>query len=129
MKTAEVMQRGVVSVSPELPVAELEAFLTSEEISGAPVIDTNGKLLGIVSQTDVIRALSEEASVDLRDLLTPDLTVDNIMTSSVLTVTEDDEIPDLARKMLDGGVHRAIVVSGDDVTGIVTSFDLLRLLL
>jgi CBS domain-containing protein len=123
------MQRGVVSVSPELPVAELEAFLTSEEISGAPVIDTNGKLLGIVSQTDVIRALSEEPSVDLKELLTPDLTVENIMTSGVLTVTEHHEVPDVARAMLDAGVHRAVVMSGEDVVGIVTSFDLLRLLI
>jgi len=123
------MQRGVVSVSPELPVAELESFLTSEEISGAPVIDTNGKLLGIVSQTDVIRALSEEPSVDLKELLTPDLTVENIMTPGVLTVTEDAEVPELARAMVDAGVHRAVVMDGDDVIGIVTSFDLLRLLL
>ena len=44
MKVREVMQKGVVSVSPELPVSELEAFLTSEQISGAPVLDDMGRL-------------------------------------------------------------------------------------
>ena len=129
MNASDVMEKGVVSVSPELPVAELESFLSSEEISGAPVVDDTGKLLGIVSQTDVIRALSEESSDALHELLAPDLTVEQIMTSSVLTVTEDEDVKRVARKLVDGHVHRAIVVDGDGVSGIITSFDLLRLLL
>jgi CBS domain-containing protein len=129
MKASDVMEKGVVSVSPELPVAELESFLSSEEISGAPVVDDAGKLLGIVSQTDVIRVLSEESSDALHELLAPDLTVEQIMTSSVLTVTEDEDVKRVARKLVDGHVHRAIVVDGDGVSGIITSFDLLRLLL
>jgi CBS domain-containing protein len=128
MRTQEIMQSNVLTVSSELPVAELETILTGEEISGAPVVDPNGELIGVVSQSDVIRALSQEASTALRDLLTPDLTVDDIMTRKVLTVTMDDDARQVARKLLDAGVHRAVVVDDDGVCGIVTSLDLLRLI-
>ena len=129
MNASDVMVKGVVSVSPELLVAGLEAFLSSEEISGAPVVDETGTLLGVVSQTDVIRVLSEESSDALHELLAPDLTVEQIMTRSVVTVSEDEDVKSVARKMVDGHLHRAIVTNGDGVSGIITSFDLLRLLL
>lgn len=127
MKARELMETAVVSVSPELPVAELEAFLTAEEIHGAPVVDRDGKLLGVVSQTDVVRALSEESSLDLRELLAPDLIVEQIMTPQVLTVDVDEDVVEVARKMADGHMHRALVVDGDGVQGIITAFDLLRI--
>jgi len=127
MSISDVMQKGVVSVSPELPIAELETFLSSEEIGGAPVIDNTGKLVGVVSQTDIIRALSEEG--DLYEMLAPELTVEDIMTESVLMVPTDAEVKDVARQMVDARVHRVLIADDDGVCGIVTSFDLLRLLL
>lgn len=127
MRVEDVMQQGVVAVSPELPIAELEAFLASEEIGGAPVLDQNGKLVGIVSQSDIIRALSEEG--ELHNLLAPELSVEDIMTASVLTTTADEEIKILAKRMVEARVHRALVVDAEGLAGIVTSFDLLRLLL
>ena len=129
MNASDVMVKGVVSVSPGLLVAEFEAFLSSEEISGAPVVDETGTLLGVVSQTDVIRVLGEESSDTLHELLAPDLTVEQIMTRSVVTVSEDQDLKSVARKMVDGHLHRAIVTNGDGLSGIITSFDLLRLLL
>ena len=128
LKARDVMQTGVITVDPESPLLDVYRLFVSDEIHGAPVVDDTGKLLGIVSQTDVIRVLSEESSDALRELLAPDLTVEQIMTSTVLTVTEDEEVKSVARKLVDGHVHRAIVVNGDGVSGIITTFDLLRLL-
>jgi CBS domain-containing protein len=127
MVISDVMQKGVVSVSPELPIAELEAFLSSEEIGGAPVIDGTGKLVGVVSQTDIIRSLSEEGH--LYEMLAPEFTVEDIMTASVLTVPTDADVKDVARQMVDARVHRVLIADEDGVCGIVTTFDLLRLLL
>lgn len=128
MRAGELMQKGVVSVSPELPVAELEELLVGEEITGAPVLSERGDLVGIVSQTDIVRAIGESGPADLKELLGPELRVDEIMTRDVLVVAEDDDVRDVARKMLGAGVHRALVTDGESITGIISAFDMLKLL-
>ena len=127
MLARELMQQGIVSVSPELPVAELEELLVGEEITGAPVLDQRGELLGIVSQTDIVRAIGESGPADLKELLSPELSVEEIMTRDVLVVSEEDDVRDVARKMLEAKVHRALVSDGDEITGIISAFDMLRL--
>jgi len=128
MRAADVMQKGVISVSPELSVLEFEEFLTSEEISGVPVSGTRGEILGVASKTDIIRVLSEEMSDQMRELLQPDLTVGDIMTREIVTVRPDEDVREVARRMIDGHLHRVLVVSSEDVVGIITTFDLLKLL-
>ena len=127
-RAGDAMQSSVATVSPELSVAELEKFLSEEEISGAPVVDDKGTLVGIVSQTDVLRALSEETSTALSDMLAPDMSVEDIMTPDVLCVPPAASVESVAQKMIDAGVHRALVVDDATLCGIVTSFDLLRVL-
>lgn len=128
MRAADVMQKGVISVSPELSVLEFEEFLTSEDISGAPVTGNTGQILGIASKTDIVRVLSEEMSDQMRDLLQPDLTVNDIMTREIVTVRPDEDVREVARRMIDGHLHRVLVVTSEDVVGIITTFDLLKLL-
>lgn len=123
MRVQDVMQKGIISVSPELALKDFEELLTGEDISGAPVTGSDGKLVGVASKTDIVRALAEEASQ--RDILTPELSVEDIMTTDVITVTPDAELRTVARMMIDGNLHRVIVTDGDDVLGIVTTFDLL----
>jgi CBS domain-containing protein len=82
-----------------------------------------------VSQTDIVRALSERGPSELQELLGPGLAVEEIMTREVLTVSEDEDVRDVARKLIGAGVHRALVTDGDDVVGIITAFDMLKVLL
>jgi IMP dehydrogenase len=117
-----------VSVSPELPVAELEELLVGEEITGAPVLGSRGELLGIVSQTDIVRAIGESGPADLKELLAPELCVEEIMTRDVLVVSEGDDVRDVARKRLESKVHRALVHDGDTIVGIISAFDMLRVI-
>ena len=123
MRACDVMQKGIISVSPELALKDFEDLLTSEDISGAPVTGTDGKIVGVASKTDIVRVLADEASQ--RDVLAPQLSVEDIMTTDVVTVGPDAELRDVARVMIDGNLHRVIVTDGDDVLGIVTTFDLL----
>jgi len=58
-----VMQTDVVTVRPETSVRQLARLLADEEISGVPVVDGNGALVGVVSSTDVVRLAAEEADV------------------------------------------------------------------
>ncbi|MBW2281845.1 MAG: CBS domain-containing protein [Deltaproteobacteria bacterium] len=123
MRVQDVMQKGIISVSPELALKDFEELLTGEDISGAPVTGSDGKLVGVASKTDIVRALAEDASQ--RDILAPELSVEDIMTTDVITVAPDAELRAVARMMIDGNLHRVIVTDGDDVLGIVTTFDLL----
>lgn len=129
MNATEVMQEGVVSVSPELPVDELEEILTGEEISGAPVTDQDGKVVGVVSKTDIVRYLSEQLADVFTQTAGQSTPVSEIMTTDVVCVEPDADLRDVAQIMLDQQVHRIFVRDGGDVVGIITTFDLIRGLL
>jgi CBS domain-containing protein len=145
----DVMSRRVLTVPPEMTVHELAAFLTENQISGAPVVDGRGRLVGLASLTDIAEsddlragqarpdsegsasAWAGRANTDetrgLR-LEGPDLTVGDIMTPAAYMVPEDTPVADLARTMVAGRIHRLLVGHEHRVVGIVTSLDLLRLL-
>jgi CBS domain-containing protein len=125
MLVQDVMQKGILSVSPELGLADFEQMLTSEDISGAPVMGSDDRLVGIASKTDIVRALSEQAGARA-DELAPELTVEDIMTSDVVTAGPSEPVQDVARRMIDGRLHRVLVVEDGEVVGIVTTFDLLE---
>ncbi len=127
MRALDIMQKGVMTVSPELSVADLEEFLTIEEISGVPVTGPGGQIMGIVSKTDIVRTLSETAH-QRSELLEPDLTAGDIMTKETITVRPDEDVREVAQRMIDGHLHRVIVTSSEQVLGIITTFDLLKLM-
>jgi CBS domain-containing protein len=148
----EVMNPDVITVRDDMSVQEVAAFLIENQISGAPVEDGEGRLTGVVSYADIARAASdpdvqepppteqeffrsswEEAPFSVADLqgmntTTPGLIVADIMTPRLHTVDGDASISDAARLMLDAHIHRLLVTSDRKVVGILTTFDLLRLL-
>ncbi|MDH3519425.1 MAG: CBS domain-containing protein [Myxococcales bacterium] len=126
MRAADIMQKQILAVSPELSLTSLEEFLSTEDISGAPVQDDRGSIIGIVSKTDLIRALSGREDSD--EEVGEELTVEDIMTTEIVTVAPDDDVKSVARRMLDGKLHRVLVARDNEVLGIITTFDLLELL-
>lgn len=147
----DVMNREVLTVRVDLSVRELAAFLTENQISGAPVVDREGHLVGVVSLTDVAEYDADRADLspdgsdparavrgwedrinpeDVRPLHleTSDLLVRDIMTPVVYTIPEDTPVPRIAQTMIAGRIHRLLVTSQGRVIGIVTSLDLVRLL-
>jgi CBS domain-containing protein len=147
----DVMNREVLTVRVDLSVRELAAFLTANQISGAPVVDREGKLVGVVSLTDVAEYDADrsdlaadgsdparivrgwEDRIDPEDvrplhLETSDLLVRDIMTPVVYTVPEGTPVSRIAHTMIAGRIHRLFVTRRGRVVGIVTSLDLVRLL-
>jgi CBS domain-containing protein len=142
----DVMTRDVITVSPECTLSELCRVLAEDDISGAPVVDHRGDLIGIVSKTDVLRdllsgrlvpglpratlnflGLAEAMSGAAED--SEDETfgqVADFMTDEVETVTPDTPITEAARAMTSNRIHRLIVVDQGKVVGIITSLDLLK---
>lgn len=149
---ADVMNPNVLMVQEDMTVEELANFLVENEISGAPVEDANGRLVGVVSVTDL--ALSVAKGTDLSsdqsnpdffvhewgDTLTRDeieelrfgeeneMRVRDIMTPAVYSVDQETPIPELAETLINSHIHRLLVTGGERVVGIVTTSDLLGLL-
>jgi CBS-domain-containing membrane protein len=67
-RVADIMQSDVVTTTPEATVRELVQLLTDESVSGVPVLDTNGKVQGVVSMTDVVRMAAYEAEIPAGEL-------------------------------------------------------------
>jgi CBS domain-containing protein len=148
----DIMNPEVLTVQDEMSVRELSSFLTSREISGATVEDSDGKLIGVVSLTDIALSASRSRSMPARDQSNPDffvrgwedslemselagftiedesLRVRQIMTAAVYEVDEAASVSEVAKTMLGGHLHRVLVTSGGKVVGIITTSDLLKLL-
>ena len=126
-RVRDIMQTGVATVSPELPITSFHEFLTGEEIGGAPVVDQHGSLQGVASKTDIVNFLATDPAF-LNDEVLQGVTVAEIMTQGAFTVDINEPVDEVARKMVDNSVHRVIVVDSEKVCGIVTTFDLLKML-
>lgn len=144
-KAKDVMNAAVLAVPPDLTVHELAGFLVEHEISGAPVVDHRGNLVGLVSLTDIAEndslradARNEETVAagrhgrgeDLAGLRVrvTDLLVKDIMTPVAYSVSPDTPVAEMAQTMIAGRIHRLLVTDEGRVAGIVTSLDLLSLL-
>lgn len=150
LRARDLMERHVASVEEQTSVAQLAQIFDEEGVSGLPVIARDGRLLGIVSKTDLARALAEEGDAFLPaptfDLESEDLededsedsiepTIDrraasnlcarDLMSESVVTASEDETAGELASRMLEHGIHRLLVQREGGLVGIVTATDLL----
>jgi len=145
------MQRDVVSVSPQTPLAELSRLFVEEGVTGAPVVDEAEGLVGVVSGVDLLRAVEEEHALprndpryfrDVLEFSTADwllgaddfqdrlaqLTAADVMQTALVTVGEETPVFEVARTMREQRIHRVLVVRDGELVGIVSSFDLLSLL-
>jgi chloride channel protein, CIC family len=117
MKVVELMNKNVVSCHPseKLPVLmnKFELF----HIAGMPVVE-KGKLVGIICQTDVLRAL-KAGSVQ-------EVVVSDVMTPEVFCVSPTDSAVTVAKLMIDKDINRVPVIENEKVVGIVTRGDLIR---
>lgn len=133
MKVDEIMTRHVVAVMPGTSIKEAAGLLVEHGISGLPVIDAKGALVGIISEADL---LPIETRPDPRTQSMPPAPtagsaprmVGDVMTRDVLTVPASSEVSQAARIMLDAGVKRVPVVRGRQVVGILSRRDLVRVI-
>jgi CBS domain-containing protein len=116
------MSLQVVTVVPEMTVRELVLTFLEEKVRGAPVLDPSGKILGVVSEEDVMRlALLHPGDGYGR------VRVGEIMRPAPAVFAPDAPLEDLLRDFAHG-VRRALVVDNDILVGIVTPVDALRAL-
>lgn len=150
-KALELMDPRVVTVDAAASLLDVHRLFAEEGISGAPVVGDTEELEGVITTTDLIRAVSEtheSAAADttyFRDLLpysSPDwtsgtedfqdrlgeLTVADFMTRGVVSVGPDASASEVAETLLEHRVHRLFVVEDGVLRGVISAFDLLRLI-
>ena len=121
----DVMSATVLTVRDDLKLSRVAEVLAENEISGAPVLDDQGSLLGVVSLRDVARSMDDPAG---DGGARPELSVRQIMTPIADTVPESMPVPEIAQIMVANGYHRMVVTRREQPVGIVSSMDLLRLI-
>jgi len=132
MLVGERMTRPVLFVAPETPVQDALAQMRKERVSRYPVLNKKGKLVGIVSEDDLLNASPSDAtslSVWEINYLLSKITVERVMSKEVVTVTEDTPLEEAARLMADNRIGGVPVLRGEEVVGMITQTDIFRVFL
>lgn len=133
MRANELMTTPVVTVSLGTPVHEVAELLTKHRITALPVLDAEGRLVGIVSEGDLLvnRIAADPRNHLRREAEHPDPPhlVDQVMTSTVVAMGQHADVADVANLMLDYDVRSVPIVDGSRVVGIISRRDLIRALL
>jgi CBS domain-containing protein len=139
----DLMTPDVVTVPPETPVMAMARLLADRGISAVPVVDADGKVLGMVTEADLIRRLAGEedrpaswfgslfadpASQAERYARTHGVTAKDLMTEKVVSVAPDTTAAHVAQMMEQQNIRRVVVVQDGKLKGIVSRADLLRAL-
>jgi CBS domain-containing protein len=132
------MSRAVVTVSPRAPIKEVARLLLERRISGLPVVNDDGRVLGVVSEGDILikeKGVAPAEGRELRWLFGEDdreslkreaLTAAEAMSCPAITVEPERSVSEAARLMVARAVNRLPVVSDGRIVGIVTRADLVR---
>jgi CBS domain-containing protein len=125
MRTCDLMSSPVVTVPPDAPLKEVAATLVEHGINAVPVVDAAARLIGIVSEADLLSL--ETGLGPTRGEVAPQ-SAREVMRQSVYTLTGDTDATAAARLMLRHRLKSVPVVAGERVVGMVARRDLLRLI-
>lgn len=122
-RAEEVMTPNPLSIGELATLREAALFLTSKDISAAPVINEAGRPVGVISLADIVRCVHRSEVSDTR----LPLTVREVMTPVVYFVRPDTLVANVVEDLLDCAVHRLFVVDDDEVLiGVISTLDLLK---
>ena len=140
------METNIITVLPDTKIEELAVLLIDNKISGVPVVDAHGKLIGIVTEGDLLHKQTtpktpainsflgglaytkefEQYNSDLKKLSA--CTASEIMTETLAIVNENTTVKEISTIMVDKKINRVPVVENDKLIGIVTRADVLKTL-
>jgi CBS domain-containing protein len=135
LTAADLMSRPVMTIPEGMSLGEAARLLSGSNISGAPVVDAEGRCIGVLSSSDFVSWAGQEGEItnfiapwgeiiDIGDF--PDNEIRHYMTAQPVIVAPTASIGELAQTMVDAHIHRILVVAElDQPCGIVTSTDIL----
>lgn len=133
----DVMETKLITAYPTMTLQEAAKLFHDHKITGAPVVDRDGKLVGVVSQSDLVRyryrsdgsfwnaenaagMLYKQAPID------ESRQVGKVMSPVVFSAKEDTPLRDVVRIMVRGRIHRIVILKDGKLCGIVTTIDILK---
>lgn len=150
MRVRDVMSKDPITLRPTATLREAAITLAEESVGGCPVVDQRGKVIGMLSEVDILEALKTQ-SKELRMLMPPEITfgisfvevikerealaafreaetelVKDLMTKEIHAVSPGDPVERAIRIMVQHRIHRIPVIEGDRLVGILTRGDVLR---
>ena len=144
MKVSEIMSSPVKTLKGDQTLEHAAKLMLNNSIGGVPIVDDDGKLIGMVTESDFS---AKEHAIPFSRVYAPQLfgkwmskegvekayeaarkiTVDEIMSSPVITVNKEDTVAEAVRKMLEYHIHRIVVAEKGVPEGILSRHDLLKL--
>ncbi len=110
MVAKDIMTRDVISAGPTATVKELAQMLVRQQISGAPVVNKKGRIVGVVSEADIVAKKGKQ--------------VKDIMSKNVSSVAEETPVEEIAALMATHKISRVPVMRGEKLVGIVSRADI-----
>jgi len=110
MIAKEIMTKDVITVTPTTTIRNLAMILIKNQISGAPVAGRNGRIVGVVSEADIVAKKGKDVKA--------------IMSKKVISVKEETSVEKIAQLMTTHKIKRIPVMRGDEVVGIVSRADI-----
>ncbi len=117
-KVKDIMTTDLITVTPETPVGQAMKILTENEITGMPVVDDDMRLVGIISEKDVLELL--------HDIENNDLNVKQFMTAEVAYFEQDTNLIDICDFLTKKDFRRVPITSNGRLVGILTRKDIIR---
>ena len=121
MNAGDIMTKNVITIRPETTIAEGIKNLVENQISGAPVLDQNNKIVGMVTEKDLIVAYDF-----LQKITDPVL---SFMSKEIISVDEGTPVEEISKLLVQRNIKRVPVTKNDEVIGIVSRRDVLKYIL
>jgi len=126
MRVADIMQTDVKTISATDLIEDAVTVLADQHVSGLPVVDDEGRFVGVISNSDILEALAEHAEPHQREKVFTRMEVRELMTPRPQTIGPEATIRDAAQRMLYLEVHRLFVEAQGRLVGVISTTDLVR---
>ena len=135
----DIMSTKLVTVKEDYTIRDLIKTFANKDILGVPVLDNEGYVVGVVSSIDILKNESSHTFYHdpfmsnfeknlFEDAQFFDRPVSSIMSKDIYSISPDESIARMAKIMYDRKIHRLLVTEYDKLVGVVTTFDILKLL-
>ncbi|ADM28144.1 putative signal transduction protein with CBS domains [Ignisphaera aggregans DSM 17230] len=121
MRAEDIMKKPI-AVKEDVTIGEASKIMDGNNIGSLPIVDDNGKLIGIVTERDIVRAISRGVKLDIP--------VKHIMSTKLIVADRDENIVSIAIKMIENNIRHIPIVDNDHkLIGIISIRDVLRYVL
>jgi CBS domain-containing protein len=118
----EIMSKNVIKVNHDISALEISKLMVKRGVSSVGIIDNGNKIIGIVTEKDVIR------EVCAKNILADTLTAAKMMSSPLITISKNSTINNAAKLMVEKKIKHLAIYENNDIIGIVTTSDLINFL-